>query len=177
MSNEMKVIMENWRRSIAEDDKVNVDDIENPKGVAELIGAINNKNVEKSKLLDLLSKDSSVGAAIKDLTNLIASNPDQEDAINESIVDFLKNVAIDPQMALKGSPLGDKILKYAPATLALAFVALKMAGNDPAPLEDPETLKAIMNILKSSDTSEELLGAAIETLEESKNEYYKRKDS
>ena len=75
-------------------------------------------------------------------------------------------------MALKGSPLGDKILKYAPATLALAFVALKMAGNDPAPLEDPETLKAITGILKSSSTSEELLGAAIETLEESKNENY-----
>lgn len=170
MSEQMKIIMENWRRSIDEADKTSVDDIENPKGVAQLIGAINNKNVDKSKLVRLLSKDNTVGAAIKDLTNLIASNPAEEEAINESIVNFLKNVAIDPKMALKGSPLGDKILKYAPATLALAFVALKLAGNDPEPLGDPETLKAITSIIKSSNTSEELLGAAIETLEESKNE-------
>ena len=74
-------------------------------------------------------------------------------------------------MASKGTPLGDKILKYAPATLALSLVALKLAGNDPAPFEDPDTIKAMMNILKSSNTSEELLGAALETLEESKNEH------
>jgi hypothetical protein len=170
MSKQMKVIMENWRRTIIEADETTVDDIENPKGVEQLIGAINNKNVNKSKLVNLLSKDDTVGAAIKDLTNLITSNPDQEEAINESIVDFLKNVAIDPKMALKGSPLGDKILKYAPSTLALAFVALKLAGNDPEPLGDPDTIKAITSIIKSSNASEDLLGAAIETLEESKNE-------
>lgn len=171
MSKQMKVIMENWRKSVNEADQVKVDDIENPKGVAQLIGAIKNKNVDKRKLIDLLSKDDSVGAAIKDIATLISSSPDKEQEITEGIVDFLKNVAIDPEMALKGSPLGDKVLKYAPATLALAFVAMKLASNDPAPFEDPDTLKAIVNILKSSDTSEELLGAAIDTLEESKNEH------
>ena len=46
MSKQMKVIMENWRHSITEVDRVEVDDIENPKGVAQLIGAIKNKKVD-----------------------------------------------------------------------------------------------------------------------------------
>ena len=170
MSKEMKVIMENWRKSVNEAEQVKVDDIENPKGVTQLVSAIKNKNVDNRKVADLLSNDASVAAAIKDITNLIASNPEKEQEINESIVDFLKNVAISPEMALKGTPLGDKILKYAPATLALAFVALKLASNDPAPFEDPETIRAFYNILKSNNTTEELLGAAIDVVEESNNE-------
>lgn len=169
MSKEMKLIMENWRNKIMSE-QTKVDDIENPKSVEQLLGALKNKRVNVKKLLPLLQSDDSVGSAIKDIVDLIAVNPDKEAEINESIVDFLKNVAIDPEFALSGTPLGDKILKYAPATLALAFIGLKLASGDPEPFSDPETLKSIVNIIKKAGTSEELVTAAIETLQESKNE-------
>ena len=167
MSKEMKLIMENWRQSVFEAE-TKVDDIENPKGVAQLIAAIQANKINPDKLADILSQDTSVKSAIDDIASLIKQNPEQEDQITENILNFLKNVAINPAQAISGTPLGDKILKYAPATLALAFIALKLGSEGPKGLVDPDLMKMLSGIIKANNVTDELVTAAIETLEESK---------
>tara|TARA_R110000851_G_scaffold174629_1_gene320791 strand:- start:230 stop:691 length:462 start_codon:yes stop_codon:yes gene_type:complete len=138
MSNEMKLIMENWRNSqllLEADEKKVLDFLKN-------VTSGNLQPQQAKEVFDKLQQNSQ----FKDLAQFfseIESLPVDEGIIDDAMASIsVKGMTIID--ALKTKPEGQKLVNATPAIMALAYAAVKFSQGE---LEAGD-LESIINILK-----------------------------